>query len=355
MHFSYLAALAVASSVIALPAPQAGPDEGDGTISEPSDIETATNAGSTGAPAASATSAGDSFTLTGEDIFPTATGEPAVSSTGSMPSGVFPTSIPTSSPSTPDLQECGSALYSEDEYTCYDGFLCPVVDGTPTVQCGDACYLSSLYSCEDGALVSSSDPAASGVAPSGTGGGGDFTLVTQSGDSVPTATENPDPIITGIDVLPTATGSTIEDVLPTATGESSATSTGGSSATGNDAPFPTATGDSIPSGMGDIFPTATGDSSATATGASSATGDDVPFPTAVGESIPSGMGDIFPTAAGPGAEDIFPTATGGSSATATGDSDSESTATGTDLASQPSSTGSSDSPSLERKRRMRWI
>ncbi|KAI4246410.1 MAG: hypothetical protein L6R42_009919, partial [Xanthoria sp. 1 TBL-2021] len=50
---------------------------------------------------------------------------------------------------------CGQAYYAPDQYICYGDFLCPILDGEPTLQCGGACYLESLYSCdEQGTLVS---------------------------------------------------------------------------------------------------------------------------------------------------------------------------------------------------------
>ena len=40
------------------------------------------------------------------------------------------------------------------QYTCYDtDFLCPILDGEPTLRCGPDCYLPSMYSCDDGELV----------------------------------------------------------------------------------------------------------------------------------------------------------------------------------------------------------
>lgn len=40
------------------------------------------------------------------------------------------------------------------QYTCYDeNFLCPVLDGKPTLRCGPDCYLPEAYSCTDDKLV----------------------------------------------------------------------------------------------------------------------------------------------------------------------------------------------------------
>lgn len=86
----------------------------------------------------------------------------------------------------PGLQECGEALYHADkvciqatamcsranadntpQYTCYDGdFLCPVLNGKPTLRCGPDCYLPEMYSCDDkGKLVY--PPSTSGSGSSG--------------------------------------------------------------------------------------------------------------------------------------------------------------------------------------------
>ncbi|KAF2453784.1 carbohydrate binding-domain-containing protein [Lineolata rhizophorae] len=58
-------------------------------------------------------------------------------------------------PSDPDLLlSCGDAKYSPSQYVCFDnGFLCPVINGNPTLRCGDACYNYDQYKCEDGQLV----------------------------------------------------------------------------------------------------------------------------------------------------------------------------------------------------------
>ncbi len=62
------------------------------------------------------------------------------------------------------LQACGDAFYhpssvsllAQDfseradpsaQYTCYESnFLCPIIDGEPTLKCGDSCYLPNMYS-----------------------------------------------------------------------------------------------------------------------------------------------------------------------------------------------------------------
>jgi hypothetical protein len=56
--------------------------------------------------------------------------------------------------STEDLKPCGEAFYYPDKYTCYPGnFLCPILDGVPTLKCGEDCYLPSMYGCSNGELV----------------------------------------------------------------------------------------------------------------------------------------------------------------------------------------------------------
>ncbi|KAL8941996.1 MAG: hypothetical protein Q9216_001929 [Gyalolechia sp. 2 TL-2023] len=110
-------------------------------------------------------------TATGDPII---TGTPEASFTDSVPTfsaeGIYPTGTPSpssaGSPSDSDLQLCGSAYYSPDEYTCEAEFLCPILDGTPTSQCGGACYLPSLYSCSDGVLASLAEETATSALPS---------------------------------------------------------------------------------------------------------------------------------------------------------------------------------------------
>lgn len=52
-----------------------------------------------------------------------------------------------------DLLSCGDARYSPTKYTCYEGnFLCPKVNGDPTLKCGAACYLPGMYKCVDNQL-----------------------------------------------------------------------------------------------------------------------------------------------------------------------------------------------------------
>ncbi|KAI5370326.1 putative endo-1,3(4)-beta-glucanase 1, carbohydrate binding protein [Septoria linicola] len=49
-----------------------------------------------------------------------------------------------------ELLPCGHAYYYASKYTCYNGtFLCPIIDGEPTLRCGSDCYLPEMYSCSD--------------------------------------------------------------------------------------------------------------------------------------------------------------------------------------------------------------
>ncbi|KAL2070164.1 hypothetical protein VTL71DRAFT_13190 [Oculimacula yallundae] len=70
-----------------------------------------------------------------------------------------------------DLKACGDAFYSPSMYTCYDSdFLCPILDGRPTIRCGPDCYLPEMYSCSNGRLIfppSSSSPASGTATSSG--------------------------------------------------------------------------------------------------------------------------------------------------------------------------------------------
>lgn len=45
------------------------------------------------------------------------------------------------------LKPCGLAFYDPANYTCYGTFLCPILDGEPTLKCGQDCYLPEQYSC----------------------------------------------------------------------------------------------------------------------------------------------------------------------------------------------------------------
>lgn len=52
----------------------------------------------------------------------------------------------TTAPVDKSLQLCGDVWYLPSMYTCYDtNFLCPVINGTPTLRCGPDCYLTSMY------------------------------------------------------------------------------------------------------------------------------------------------------------------------------------------------------------------
>ncbi|KAJ6614764.1 hypothetical protein B0H10DRAFT_2043985 [Mycena sp. CBHHK59/15] len=49
-----------------------------------------------------------------------------------------------------DLASCGSSNYYPSQYTCFDGLLCPIVNGHVYNRCGDDCYSTTQYSCLDG-------------------------------------------------------------------------------------------------------------------------------------------------------------------------------------------------------------
>ncbi|KAF2172082.1 carbohydrate-binding module family 52 protein [Zasmidium cellare ATCC 36951] len=84
-----------------------------------------------------------------------------------------------------ELRDCGEARYYPSMYTCYDGdFLCPILNGEPTLRCGEDCYLPEMYSCSNGELVyppGSSIATASAIS----------TSTSSSATSVPTCTEEP--------------------------------------------------------------------------------------------------------------------------------------------------------------------
>ncbi|KAK5727059.1 hypothetical protein LTR15_002951 [Elasticomyces elasticus] len=87
-------------------------------------------------------------------------------------------------PVDPNLKPCGEAYYLESQYTCYDGnFLCPVLDGEPTLRCGPACYSTMMYGCNDGELVY----------PSGTSGTGSGDSTSSSTAATSTYSASPSP------------------------------------------------------------------------------------------------------------------------------------------------------------------
>lgn len=47
---------------------------------------------------------------------------------------------------------CGGSCYLPSQYTCYHGLLCPYVNGEATLRCGKACYLPEAYTCTNGVL-----------------------------------------------------------------------------------------------------------------------------------------------------------------------------------------------------------
>ncbi|KAL8750693.1 MAG: hypothetical protein Q9199_006903 [Rusavskia elegans] len=123
------------------------------------------------------------------------------------------------------LFPCGPAYYAPDQYICYGDFLCPILDGEPTLQCGGACYLETLYSCdEQGTLVSLSE--------------NDIT-----DDSGETATvDGEDPTQTGADSSePTSSGIPSGDDDTSSSSDSSSDSSGSSN---SDSDSPSADGDS---------------------------------------------------------------------------------------------------------------
>ncbi|KAG4438564.1 hypothetical protein IFR05_005939 [Cadophora sp. M221] len=66
--------------------------------------------------------------------------------------------------SSEELQACGDAFYSTSKYTCYDSdFLCPVLNGQPTLRCGPDCYLPDMYSCSNDHLVYPPSPSTLGI------------------------------------------------------------------------------------------------------------------------------------------------------------------------------------------------
>ncbi|KAF7373964.1 hypothetical protein MSAN_00608900 [Mycena sanguinolenta] len=50
------------------------------------------------------------------------------------------------------LLSCGAANYFPSQYTCDEGFLCPIVDGTPYIKCGNDCYTLTEFTCFDNSL-----------------------------------------------------------------------------------------------------------------------------------------------------------------------------------------------------------
>ncbi|KAF2245512.1 carbohydrate-binding module family 52 protein [Trematosphaeria pertusa] len=47
-----------------------------------------------------------------------------------------------------DLVWCGNARYYPSKYTCFDGFLCPKTNGEVYLKCGTACYSTRTYYCD---------------------------------------------------------------------------------------------------------------------------------------------------------------------------------------------------------------
>lgn len=64
------------------------------------------------------------------------------------------------------LLPCANAFYYASRYTCYNStFLCPILNGTPTLRCGQDCFLPDMYSCTGGHLVYPPVSSSSSAAP----------------------------------------------------------------------------------------------------------------------------------------------------------------------------------------------
>ncbi|KAL8827144.1 MAG: hypothetical protein Q9170_007133 [Blastenia crenularia] len=249
MRYSPLAAFAFTSAVVALPAPQVNPGDGDSPAPMDTSVEFFTISSSSFIEEPIFTSFLP-LTTTGVVVpipNPSYTGTPVP----------FPTSFPViSTPTIPEdsasptatasftgvpppassLVSCGEAFYAPDQYTCYDDLLCPVLEGVPTLPCGDACYLSSLYVCNEGVLESMDEATATGAIPTPT-----------ISESLPTFTsEGPLSLSTGGNII---SSSTFTGVISLSTGGNIIPSSTGS------LPFP----DSTVTG---IFPSSTGASGA---------------------------------------------------------------------------------------------
>nr|OQO17228.1 hypothetical protein B0A51_15416 [Rachicladosporium sp. CCFEE 5018] len=89
---------------------------------------------------------------------------------------------------------CGSQPYYPSRYTCYTGdFLCPILDGTPTLRCGPDCYLPSMYGCQNDKLVyppQSGASSAGGVSATATASGPAISSASAS-SSAATCSETP--------------------------------------------------------------------------------------------------------------------------------------------------------------------
>ena len=150
------------------------------------------------------------------------------------------------------LLPCGDAFYEADKYTCYDTFLCPIIEGVATKKCAEDCYLESLYTCENEELQTIEG--AAGTAPSADAGQEDGTaeqpeLDNQQQDGQDISQQEPtstDDSSNGVFPPPAAGGETASS-SPTTTSSSLADvpSTPTASATGLDdlfAPQETGTG-----------------------------------------------------------------------------------------------------------------
>ncbi|KAL8650345.1 MAG: hypothetical protein Q9210_003869 [Variospora velana] len=145
MRYSSIIALALASAVVALP-PSQSPN-----------TDTSSSSGDT-----TADPSNDSSSDPGSED-PDPEHFPIMTPTGGLTYGAAGTGSPTPTAGTtatttgvyiPSQPTCGSFLYNPIASTCQSRFLCPIVNGTPTLLCGDSCYFASLYSCKADALVS---------------------------------------------------------------------------------------------------------------------------------------------------------------------------------------------------------
>ncbi|KAL8993917.1 MAG: hypothetical protein Q9169_005991 [Polycauliona sp. 2 TL-2023] len=277
MRYSSLVALALASTVAALPTPQDESATQDlGTTSQ--DGASPIGSGTPSDSSASGDIANDFFDMGGEADTASTTEEIETetedtdSSLTTGASGNGTSSSPGVSTTPADgLQPCGEAFYSPDMYTCYGTFLCPIVDGTATLQCGDACYLESLYTCANNVLQS-----LDGTGDAGTGGTTTPPTTTDGGeeetdtDDATTPIGTGDGISTGSDDTFVDTTPTDEDMTPTGTEEEGSTMTSGSPDTSLEPEDDTATTDPIP-----IIPTTATSNSTLSSSSNSTTSPDL--------------------------------------------------------------------------------
>ncbi|KAL8876690.1 MAG: hypothetical protein Q9198_005157, partial [Flavoplaca austrocitrina] len=212
MRYSSVVALALASAVVALPTPQ------DASTQDPSlapqDSGSVSNSTSSSSDfSSSGEIAGDFFDMgpTTESGTPATGTETETEPTAPESDGASgsPPADGTSTTPAEGLEPCGEAFYSPEQYTCYDTFLCPIIDGTATLQCGDACYLESLYTCVDDVLQTLN----------GTAGGDTTGVIPGTGDtgSEDTGSEDTSSEDTGSEETSTDDTDPTGDVPPTTT------------------------------------------------------------------------------------------------------------------------------------------